>query len=538
MDRRTVLSAVVVGLLSAPLAAEGQQAGKVPRVGLVASDAPVSDVFGPTSRWPHWRVLLAGLRELGWVEGQSIQFERRSDEGQPDRRHRIFEELVRLRVDVVVTLSSPMVEAALDATRTIPIVMVTMAAPVEKGLATSLARPGGNLTGLSVDVGAEIYAKRLQLLKEAVPRIARVAVLTTTLRPFFWPEIEAAARALGLTLAPAVAGAPDQFERAFVAASRDRADALFVHDHLLNVVHDRLIVRLAARHRLPAVYPGRSFVESGGLIAYSPDMLDNFRRAATYVDKVLRGAKPGDLPIEQPTKFELLINLKTAKAVGPKAAAVAAAASRSGVRVVDRRAFVSGVALALLAAPLIARAQQAGKIPRIGLLWPGISAAPSPLREAFLDGLRELGYVEGRTAAQTLGVQVVSLEVRDPSGLTAAFETARKERVQAVLVLDCSIIHPSASKIVGLAAASRLPGMYPFRGYADAGGLMAYSPDVRAQFRRAAAYIDKILKGAKPGDLPVEQPTTFELVINMKTAKALGLTIPPAVLVRADQVIE
>jgi putative ABC transport system substrate-binding protein len=274
---------------------------------------------------------------------------------------------------------------------------------------------------------------------------------------------------------------------------------------------------------------------------------------------------------------------------------------------VDRRAFVSAVALALLAAPLIARAQQAGKIPRIGLLWPGFSAAPSPLREAFLDGLRELGYVEGRTiiieyryaegkvvaatgrsaeavkratatipvvmatsgdavmqglvaslarpggnvtgltvsspelvgkqmellleavpktsrvgvlgcrlgpvgeqswaqsqaAAQTLGVQVVSLEVRDPSGLTAAFETARKERVQAVLVLDCSIIHPSASKIVGLAAASRLPGMYPFRGYADAGGLMAYSPDVRAQFRCAAAYVDKILKGAKPGDLPV-----------------------------------
>lgn len=260
-------------------------------------------------------MLLAGLRELGWVEAQSIQFERRSDEGQPDRRHRIFEELVRLR-DVVVTLSSPMAEAALDATRTIPIVMVTMAAPVEKGLATSLARPGGNLTGLSVDVGAEIYAKRLQLLKEAVPRIGRVAVLTTTLRPFFWREIEAAARALGLTLAPAVAGARDQFERAFVAASRDRADALFVHDHLLSVVHDRLIVRLAARHRLPAVYPGRSFVESGGLIAYGLDMLDNFRRAATYVDKVLRGAKPGDLPIEQPTKFELLINLKTAKALG------------------------------------------------------------------------------------------------------------------------------------------------------------------------------------------------------------------------------
>jgi putative ABC transport system substrate-binding protein len=281
----------------------------------VASDAPVADVFGPTSRWPHWGVLLAGLRELGWVEAQSIQFERRSDEGQPDRRHRIFEELVRLR-DVVVTLSSPMAEAALDATRTIPIVMVTMAAPVEKGLATSLARPGGNLTGLSVDVGAEIYAKRLQLLKEAVPRIGRVAVLTTTLRPFFWREIEAAARALGLTLAPAVAGARDQFERAFVAASRDRADALFVHDHLLSVVHDRLIVRLAARHRLPAVYPGRSFVESGGLIAYGLDMLDNFRRAATYVDKVLRGAKPGDLPIEQPTKFELLINLKTATALG------------------------------------------------------------------------------------------------------------------------------------------------------------------------------------------------------------------------------
>jgi ABC-type uncharacterized transport system substrate-binding protein len=327
--------------------------------------------------------------------------------------------------------------------------------------------------------------------------------------------------------------------------------------------------------------------------------------------------------------------------------------------VIGRRACFAAVATLVVAA-LAAESQTAAKIPRIGLLSPGLSTAPSTLREAFLDGLRELGYVDGRTvvieyryaegrderlsrlasdlvkmkpdvivaetgrsaeavkrltgtipvvmassgdpvrqglvaslarpggnvtgltvsspdvvgkqlelllaavpkasrvgvlgcrlgpvgdalwdqsqaAAHTLGVRVVFLEVRDPSGLASAFDTAHKERVQALLVLDCSVIHPSASKIVALSMVSRLPGMYPFRGYADAGGLMAYSPDIRTQFRRAAHFVDKILKGTKPADLPVEQPTVFELVINMKTAKALGLTVPPAVLARADQVIE
>jgi putative tryptophan/tyrosine transport system substrate-binding protein len=150
----------------------------------------------------------------------------------------------------------------------------------------------------------------------------------------------------------------------------------------------------------------------------------------------------------------------------------------------------------------------------------------------------EESFAQSQAAAQTLGVQVVSLKVRDSGGLVQAFETARKERVQAMLVLDCSPIHPFGSKIVALSAENRLPAMYPFRGYADAGGLMAYSPDVLAQFRRAAAFVDKILKGVKPADLPVEQPTKFELVVNMRTAKALGLTIPPSILVRADHVIE
>jgi putative ABC transport system substrate-binding protein len=319
IDRRTFIRTLGVCVFAPPLAAATQPAGKVYRIGLVGSEASLADVFGPTPRWPHWGVFLEELRRLGWVEGQNIQFERRSDEGRPERRTETFEELVRLHVDVLVTVSNPMARAAIGATRTIPIVMITMGAPVEDGLVTSLSRPGGNLTGLSVDSSPEIGAKRLQLLKEVVPRGGRVTVLRASPRPGrppLSPEIEAAARALRVALLPVFADAPDQFERAFASAARDRADALLVADNLPNLVHSRLIVALAVRHRLPAVYPYHEFMESGGLMAYSPDMVAMFRRAATYVDKILKGAKPADLPIEQPTKFELLINLRTAKALG------------------------------------------------------------------------------------------------------------------------------------------------------------------------------------------------------------------------------
>jgi putative ABC transport system substrate-binding protein len=289
------------------------------RVGLVASEVPLADVFGPNPRWPHWAALVEELRALGWVEGQNIRFERRSDEGQPARRSEIFEELVQLQMDALVTVSNPMTVAARRATRTIPIVTVVMTFPVETGLVASLARPGGNVTGLSTGASRELNAKRLQLLKEAVPGLSRVAVLRgtpSTGTPLLSPEIEAAARALRLTLFAVTADRPDQLEAAVATAARSGASGLLVVDSIMNIAQHRALTALAARHRLPAVYGHRIFVESGGLMAYSPDLLVMFRRAATYVDKLLRGTQPGNLPVEEPTKFELLINLKTATMLG------------------------------------------------------------------------------------------------------------------------------------------------------------------------------------------------------------------------------
>jgi putative ABC transport system substrate-binding protein len=328
MDRRRFLLTSLAGVLAAPLGAGAQQTGKVHTIGLVGI-VPASEIFGPHARWPHFRVFIEELRALGWVEGRNVRFVRRSDEGQPERRRAVFEELVRLPVDVLVTVTNAMARVALDATRSIPIVMAAWVYPVERGLVASLSRPGGNITGITLDAGPGIDGKRLQLLKEALPRASRIAVLRpppSPDAPLFQSEFAQAARMLGVTLVAALAQDPDQFERAFAAATGDRADAVFVTDWPPNSINDRLIVAQAAKHRLPATYSERHFVELGGLMAYGAASVANFGRAATYVDKILRGANPGNLAIEQPTKFKLVINLKTAKAPWPHDPAIAVGA--------------------------------------------------------------------------------------------------------------------------------------------------------------------------------------------------------------------
>ena len=396
-------------------------------------------------------------------------------------------------------------------------------------------------------------------------------------------------------------------------------------------------------------------------MAYGPNLADLFRRAATYVDKILKGAKPADLPVEQPTKFELVINLKTAKALGLTIPPVAAGAGGRGDPVIDRRAFIGTLAGGLVAAPLAAEAQQAAKVARIGIL--GANPAASPRLEAFLQGLRDLGYVEGRNvvieyrnhegkverlpalaaelvalkvdvivasntgaalaakqatrtlpivfaaaadpvtsglvtslarpggnvtglsilapelvgkclellkqavpgvsrvavlwqpgaldertdkdmlkaadvAARALGVRLQFVEARGPADFDRAFSDMTRARAGALTVLTSVMFVNERRRLVDLATKNRLPAVYPQRDFVDAGGLMSYGPNGPDLFRRAATYVDKILKGAKPGDLPVEQPTKFELVINLKTAKALGLTIPQSLLGRADEVIQ
>ena len=309
--RRRFLGTLAGGLLAAPLAAEAQPAGKVTRIG----------VLEPTSMALNAANLDAfrqGLRELGYVEGQNFVVEYRSADGRGERFPDLAAELVRLKVDVILTRGTPAVIAAKNATRTIPVVMAASGDPVLSGVVSSLARPGGNVTGLSAVV-VEVSGKRLELIREVAPGVSRVAALFNMSNPndaLQWKETETAAPTLRVQLQLLDVRKPGDFAGAFDAAVKGRAGALFVGLDALTWANHRPIVELAAKHRLPAIYGGREFVNAGGLIAYGVSYPHLYHRAASYVDKILRGAKPADLPIEQPTKFELVINLKTAKALG------------------------------------------------------------------------------------------------------------------------------------------------------------------------------------------------------------------------------
>ena len=304
---------LALGGLFTPLAAEAQQAAKVPRIGYVATDLRSS---------AHLReAFLQGLRDLGYVEGRNVVIEYRSAEGKLERLPALAAEVVALKVDVIVAPGTPGALAAKRATGTIPIVFPAASDPVASGLVTSLARPGGNVTGLS-NLNTDLVGKCLEQLKQAVPGVSRVAVLwhpdasgERTDKDIL-KRAEVAARALGVRLQFVEARGPADFDRAFSDMTRARAGALTVLPSVMFINERRRLVDLAAKNRLPAVYNARDFVDAGGLMAYGPNFADMFRRAATYVDKILKGAKPGDLPVEQPTKFELVINLKTAKVLG------------------------------------------------------------------------------------------------------------------------------------------------------------------------------------------------------------------------------
>jgi putative tryptophan/tyrosine transport system substrate-binding protein len=312
MSTRRAFIGALTGLLAAPLAAEAQQAGKVYRVGYLTAGSVTANP----------RVLEAfrhGLRDLGWVEGQNIVIEYRSAEGRFDRLPDLAAELVRLKVDVIAAAPTPAALAAKNATGTVPIVGVSLTEPVGLGLIASLARPGGNVTGVSYSVGTDIFGKDLELLKEVVPKVRRVAVLSNPdgpAQPLTISNIKGAARSLGLQLLLLEARAPGDFDGAFAAMARERVGALFVVTDPMFIPHRARLTYLAAKNRLPSIFTQRADVEAGGLISYGPNFADMYRRAATYVDKILRGAKPADLPVEQPTTFELVINLKTAKALG------------------------------------------------------------------------------------------------------------------------------------------------------------------------------------------------------------------------------
>jgi putative ABC transport system substrate-binding protein len=299
-----------------PLAARAQQTGRVYRVALVFTTSPVSQMVGVDPIHPFARTFVHSLRTLGYLQGQNLVLEPRSAEGKFELFPEIMRELVSTKVDVIVTVANPMTQAAKDATGTIPIVMAYSVSPVEQGVVQSLSRPGGNVTGLAMNAGSEIPGKQLQVLKELLPAISRVAFLHSKEQETEGVQNgEAAARKLGITLLPAE-HTPTDYGAAFDFITREHPDALVVGASAVNVANRHLIVEFATQKRLPAMYATREFVNIGGLVSYGVDFNDLFRRAAGYVDNILRGAKPADLPVEQPTKFDLVINLKTAKTLG------------------------------------------------------------------------------------------------------------------------------------------------------------------------------------------------------------------------------
>jgi ABC-type uncharacterized transport system substrate-binding protein len=310
MNQRISGFALGALLLALCLPAEAQQPGKVYRIGLLIS---ASDVIAPFTD-----AFRQGLRDLGYVEGKNFVLETRGGGAEPDRLSDLAAELVRLNVDIIVTAGSPALSAAKKATSTVPIVMRIGSDPVKAGHVASLARPGGNITGVYA-MSVELSGKRLELLAEAVPGIKRIAVLTT--RSNFkatneYKEMEAAALALGVKLQVLRALDPDTIDSAFLAMTQERANALVQIPHARYVQHRERILKHVAKNRLPSIYSNNVDVEKGGLMSYGVNYAAEYRRTAIYADKILKGAKPAELPIEQPMKFELVINLKTAKQIG------------------------------------------------------------------------------------------------------------------------------------------------------------------------------------------------------------------------------
>jgi putative ABC transport system substrate-binding protein len=309
--RRRDLFTLVGSAVAWPVSVRAQpQTGTIRRVGYLGSGAAVPHLLD---------TLRQGLREFGWVEGQNIVVDYRFAEGQEDHLPALAAELVRLKVEVIAASPTPAALAAKNATETIAIIGIGFDNPVEHGLVVSLSHPGGNVTGLSYSAGPEIFGKDLELLRELLPEVRQVAVLSNSASPnhaLMISNVKSAARLLGVEVLVLEARGPEEFEAAFTEMAKERVGALFVFGDPMFGAHRARLADLAAQNRLPSMYTNRLHIEAGGLMCYGPSFVDLWRRAATYVDKILKGTKPADLPVEQPTKFELVINLKTAKALG------------------------------------------------------------------------------------------------------------------------------------------------------------------------------------------------------------------------------
>jgi putative ABC transport system substrate-binding protein len=310
---KTARLVVTLAVFAAPLVAEAQQSGNVPRVGFLYFGSRQSAL--ETGRYDAF---VKGMRELGYVQGKTVIFEERFADSKSELLPDLVTELLRLKMDIIVATGSPVYNALRRATTTMPIVITVSADPVGEGLAASLARPGGNITGLS-DAGSDVFPKQIELLTTCVPKLTRITPLwnsTNSYHPKMMRRIQAVAQEVGLKVTAEEAHTPDDIQRRFVSMARDRTSAVLLLPDTFFVQQLKQISLLTLQHRIPSIAGIRQYAELGGLMTYGQNITDNFRRAATYVDKILKGAKPADLPVEQPTKFELVVNLKTAKALG------------------------------------------------------------------------------------------------------------------------------------------------------------------------------------------------------------------------------
>ena len=589
-------------------------------------------------------------------------------ETQLDRLPALAAELVSRRVALVASVEGPpVVFAARTATTTIPIVFIVSDDPVRLGLVASLAQPGGNLTGINFFT-AELVAKRLELLRVLVPTATRVAVLVnpantanteTTLR-----DVEPAARAVGLQLQVLNADTSHEIDAAFASIVRERPDALFSASSPYFTSRRIQLVQLAARHAIPATYPGRQYVEVGGLMSYGADVASAWRQLGVYAGRILKGAKPADLPVVQTTQVRAGHQPPHRQDARPHSAAVAARACRRGDRMTTRREFITLLGGSAAMWPLAAGGEQTDRMRRVGVLLALSESEPEGVAwtSALQHSLKQLGWIDGtniridyrwsgtdptrmealakelvglqpdlivgqstpsvrallretgtisivfvtvadpvgsgfvasmarpggnatgfsnfepamggkwlellreikpdmarvalmsnpqttvaggtfynrafETAAAMLSIEPIAMPVRSDTEIEAALTALARQPRSGLVVTSDTFAVDNRELIVSLTAKYQLPAVYPFRFFAAIGGLVSYGINLRDQFPRAASYVDRILRGGKPSDLPVQAPTKYELVINLKTAKALGLDVPPTLLARADEVIE
>jgi putative ABC transport system substrate-binding protein len=476
----TLLGGAAVGW---PLAARAQQ----PAV-------PVIGFLNGGSSWEYAQITAAfrnGLSETGYVEARNVWIEYRWAEGRYERLPALAADLVRRQVSVIAA-NTPATPAAKVATTTIPIIFLTSTDPVAAGLVASLNRPGGNLTGVAL-LNVDIGPKRLELLNELVP--ARVvALLSNPTNPNSERQsriMQAAARTLGLQLHVLHASTERDFDAAFATLAQLRAGALIIGADAFFINQSEQLGALALRHAVPAISFYREFVAAGGMMSYGGDLTDAFRLMGVYGGRILKGEKPADLPVQQETKFALIINAElTAKRLGLFHELVPSAA-------------------------------------RIAVL---INPADPVRAQSTLDDVT--------TSARTIGLQIQVFRASTIGEIEAAFATISRERLEALFVGPDPFMYARRIQLAILAARHGVATCFGARDHTEVGGLMSYGADVNEMFRLAGVYVGRILKGEKPADLPVLQPTKFELVINLATARALALDVPPMLLARADEVIE